>query len=391
MPLKRVLALVPVPPSASPTHDSIAHDDADAQPERLAGRAPPTSRSSPGITKLQMGVDHLGHEQQQPLPHAGRRQPDRRHRQYVDAVADRTRTPNQPMKSGHAAGRLHLRAAQRRPATSSPATSATASPTRCREAQRRVNRLEVEHASDPRARVRRPRGPRCSRRRPGPGAGRRRGPRARAGGRREPRATPTCASGAYAQLPALPYTPGVDAAGVLADSGARVYVAGSLSGTYAEYALCRRDQVHPLPDDLSYAQGAALGVPYATAYRALFQRARAAAGETVLVHGASGGVGLATVQFALAAGLTRRRHGRQRGRPRAGREPGRRPGRSTTATRAPAPPPSTLTGERGFDLIVELLRQRRTSATTSPLLAHARPRGGRRQPRHRSRSTRATS
>jgi NADPH2:quinone reductase len=111
-------------------------------------------------------------------------------------------------------------------------------------------------------------------------------------------------AGAYGKLPALPYTPGSDAAGVAQDDGARVYVAGSLSGTYAEYALCRRDQVRPLPDQLSFAQGAALGVPYVSAYRALFQRARARAGETVLVHGASGGVGLAAVQFALLAGLT---------------------------------------------------------------------------------------
>jgi NADPH:quinone reductase len=110
-------------------------------------------------------------------------------------------------------------------------------------------------------------------------------------------------AGAYGKLPALPYTPGSDAAGVLQDGGARVYVSGSLSGTYAEYALCRRDQVHPLPDHLSFAQGAALGVPYVTAYRALFQRARALAGERVLVHGASGGVGIAVVQLAVAAGL----------------------------------------------------------------------------------------
>jgi NADPH2:quinone reductase len=110
-------------------------------------------------------------------------------------------------------------------------------------------------------------------------------------------------SGAYAQLPALPYTPGVDAGGVLVESGERVYVSGSLSGTYAEYALCNRDQVRLLPDDLSYAQGAALGVPYETAHCALIHRACAAAGETVLIHGASGGVGLAAVQFALAAGL----------------------------------------------------------------------------------------
>jgi NADPH:quinone reductase len=110
-------------------------------------------------------------------------------------------------------------------------------------------------------------------------------------------------AGEYARVPALPYTPGSDAAGVVEGGGQRVYVAGSLSGTYAEFALCRADQVHLLPDGLSFAQGAALGTPYATAYRALFQRARAERGERVLVHGASGAVGLAAVQFAVAAGL----------------------------------------------------------------------------------------
>jgi NADPH2:quinone reductase len=110
-------------------------------------------------------------------------------------------------------------------------------------------------------------------------------------------------AGAYTELPALPYTPGSDGAGVRVDTGERVYVTGSLSGTYAEYALCREDDVRPLPDALSYAQGAALGIPYTTAYRALFQRAAAKAGERVLIHGASGGVGLPTVQLALAAGL----------------------------------------------------------------------------------------
>lgn len=110
-------------------------------------------------------------------------------------------------------------------------------------------------------------------------------------------------SGAYRRLPPLPYTPGSDAAGVDVRSGARIFVTESLSGTYAEFALCRPEHVHPLPNRLSYAQGAALGTPYTTAFRALFQRAGARPGETLLVHGASGGVGLATVQFALAAGL----------------------------------------------------------------------------------------
>ncbi|HEX8161319.1 MAG TPA: NADPH:quinone reductase [Pyrinomonadaceae bacterium] len=119
-------------------------------------------------------------------------------------------------------------------------------------------------------------------------------------------------SGAYARLPELPYTPGSDAAGTVESAGAgvgrfkvgdRVYVAGSLSGTYAERALCGESQVHPLPDRLTFAQGAALGVPYVTAHRALFGRAGARPGESVLVHGASGGVGTAAVQLARAAGM----------------------------------------------------------------------------------------
>ncbi len=120
-------------------------------------------------------------------------------------------------------------------------------------------------------------------------------------------------SGAYANKPPLPYTPGGDAAGVVAAVGARVprcqvgdrvYTAGTISGAYAQLALCDAAQVYPLPDHLTFAQGAALHVPYATAYRALFDRSHARAGQTVLVHGASGGVGLAAVQFAAAAGLT---------------------------------------------------------------------------------------
>ena len=120
-------------------------------------------------------------------------------------------------------------------------------------------------------------------------------------------------SGQYANAPSLPYTPGSDGAGTVVavgtgvegfEPGTRVYLSGSRTGTYAEYALCTPDQIHELPDDTSFAKGAALGVPYATAYRALFQRAGARRGETVLVHGASGGVGIAATQFAVAAGLT---------------------------------------------------------------------------------------
>ena len=119
-------------------------------------------------------------------------------------------------------------------------------------------------------------------------------------------------AGTYARLPELPYTPGNDGAGVVEQVGAdvsefnpgdRVYTAGSLSGTYAEFALCKKEQVHPLPANVSFAQGAAMGTPYATAYRGLLQRAVAEPGETLLVHGASGGVGTAAVQLARAHGL----------------------------------------------------------------------------------------
>jgi NADPH:quinone reductase len=119
-------------------------------------------------------------------------------------------------------------------------------------------------------------------------------------------------SGAYGSgNPALPFTPGSDAAGVVESVGAdvnltrghRVYTTGTITGAYAELALCKRSQVHPLPACLNYAQGAGVYVPYATAYRALFQLARARPGETLLVHGASGGVGLAAVQLAGAAGM----------------------------------------------------------------------------------------
>lgn len=119
-------------------------------------------------------------------------------------------------------------------------------------------------------------------------------------------------SGTYWRKPDLPYTPGMDAAGVVESIGEgitrvsvgdRVYTAGTISGAYAEQALCSESQLHRLPCGVSYSQGAALGVPYATAYRALFQRAAAKPGETVLIHGASGGVGIAAVQLSRSAGM----------------------------------------------------------------------------------------
>jgi len=118
-------------------------------------------------------------------------------------------------------------------------------------------------------------------------------------------------SGTYARKPALPYTPGTDVAGTVASLGSgvtkvaigdQVYVHGAIGGC-AEVALCEDWQAHPLPARVSFSQGAALGVPFATAWRALFVRARAKAGDTVLVNGGTGGVGTAAVQIARAHGM----------------------------------------------------------------------------------------
>lgn len=119
-------------------------------------------------------------------------------------------------------------------------------------------------------------------------------------------------AGIYPVLPKLPYTPGGNAAGTILacgpdtapwQPGDRVYTVASLSGTYAQQCLCRKDQIFSLDNRLSYAQGAALGVPAATAWRALYLRADAKAGERVLIHGASGSVGQAAIQLAVASGL----------------------------------------------------------------------------------------
>jgi len=170
-------------------------------------------------------------------------------------------------------------------------------------------------------------------------------------------------AGTYALKPPLPYTPGGDAAGVVAAvgehvtrfrTGERVYTAGTVSGAYAQLALCHAEQVYPLPPNVSFAQGAGLHIPYATAYRALFLRAHAHAGQTVLVHGATGAVGLAAVQFAVAAGLVVLGTG--------GTERGRALVKEQGATHVfdhkdPAylEPLMAATGNRGVDLVIEML------------------------------------
>jgi NADPH2:quinone reductase len=119
-------------------------------------------------------------------------------------------------------------------------------------------------------------------------------------------------SGIHAHAPKLPYTPGKDGAGVVEAVGSdvddlkpgdRVYTAGSISGTYAEYSLSERSHLGKLPENVSFEEGAGIWTPYATSFRALFQKADGKEGESVLIHGASGGVGIAAVQWARNAGL----------------------------------------------------------------------------------------
>src|ERR1700681_4530343 len=107
-------------------------------------------------------------------------------------------------------------------------------------------------------------------------------------------------NGTYAIKPPLPYSTGSDAAGTVeavgegvtkVRPGARIYTAKTVSGAYAEYALALESQVHALPEKISFAQGAGVWVPYGTAITALTHHAHARPGETVLIHGASGGVG----------------------------------------------------------------------------------------------------
>lgn len=169
-------------------------------------------------------------------------------------------------------------------------------------------------------------------------------------------------TGTYIRKPALPYTPGADGAGVITvvgegvegfKSGDRVYLSGSLTGTYAEQALCTEPQVHPLPEKVGFEPGAAMGTPYATAYRAMFQVGHALPAETVLINGASGGVGTAAVQLGRAAGLTVIGTG------------GTDKGRALVAEQGALVLDHTqpgyldqlmkLTGGRGVDLIVEML------------------------------------
>ncbi|GFS25968.1 quinone oxidoreductase [Elysia marginata] len=119
-------------------------------------------------------------------------------------------------------------------------------------------------------------------------------------------------SGTFSALPSLPYTPGFDCAGIVEDVGTevtgfkkgdRVYTVRTTTGAYAQYTTAQVQFVNHLPDKLSFAQGAAIGIPYYTALKALHLRSGFKLGETVLIHGASGAVGIAAVQISKKLGL----------------------------------------------------------------------------------------
>lgn len=169
-------------------------------------------------------------------------------------------------------------------------------------------------------------------------------------------------SGQYASVPRLPYIPGSDAAGQVEAVGAevsrwspgdRVYTDHTAAGACAEYLVCGKDALHALPRDVDFREGAALGVPYATAYRALFQRGGAKPGERLLVHGATGGVGLAAVQLARGAGLeVTATGGSERGRAEAERQ-----GAHRVLDHRAADHRDRLVeaaAEAGFDLVLEM-------------------------------------
>lgn len=116
--------------------------------------------------------------------------------------------------------------------------------------------------------------------------------------------------GEYQFKPPTPFIPGLDLSGEVAAFGEGVtnfqigdaVVGGARLGAFAEYAVLSADALKPKPERLSFAQAAAYGAAYLTAYVALVRRARLEPGEWVLVHGAAGGVGLAAVDLAKALG-----------------------------------------------------------------------------------------
>lgn len=116
--------------------------------------------------------------------------------------------------------------------------------------------------------------------------------------------------GKYQMKPPLPFVPGMDMAGTVDAVGDGVtafrpgdaVAGGARLGAFAEYATAPAAGLQPKPDNMSFAEAAAYPAAYLTAYVALVRRAQLKLGETLLVHGASGGVGLAAVQVGKLLG-----------------------------------------------------------------------------------------
>lgn len=120
-------------------------------------------------------------------------------------------------------------------------------------------------------------------------------------------------AGRYQERPTLPFTPGFEAAGTVVAAGpdapiapgARVAVIPELpDGAMQERLTVAAAQVFPVPDDMDWSTAAVLPIAYQTAHVALFRRGGLATGELVVVSGAAGGVGMAAVQLAVAAGAS---------------------------------------------------------------------------------------
>jgi NADPH:quinone reductase-like Zn-dependent oxidoreductase len=107
--------------------------------------------------------------------------------------------------------------------------------------------------------------------------------------------------GLYPDAPKLPAVVGYEVAGTLVESGERV-MAGTRFGGYASRVVVAEDDVVPLPDSLSFEQGAAIPVNYSTAWAGLIRYGALQPGERVLIHAAAGGVGIAATQIAKRHG-----------------------------------------------------------------------------------------
>ncbi len=119
-------------------------------------------------------------------------------------------------------------------------------------------------------------------------------------------------AGTYQILPKLPFSPGKDLAGVVAAVGTGVTtckpgdrVAAQIEyGAYAQRCVVSQQSCYLMPETMSFTDGAAMGIAYATAHFAIVERGQYQHGETVLINGAAGGVGIATIEVAKALGAT---------------------------------------------------------------------------------------